>query len=1261
MFGVILSLFAWLIRLALGLLALVAIALIALYLGLRSPGVNAWLLEQTRPFLVDAGVEEAAFEYASLDLLRGLEIRGLEAVYRGPDPGRVALRIETLQVVYQPRALFDRAVSGVVVEVEGLAVDGRLVLPPSPPSDPPPPSEPTPLESERLPALLEQLAAIPVTLGLERLRVDGTIDLAVVQGAQRVRWVGPLQIDGQGQVAAERMTAQLTGRLGDSTAQLQLTDPTTGVDLATRPAIAVHLSANATRSERGWSLTVDPDPWRVDLRETEGRLARDGGPQTVAMERLQLDLAPTVRSQPSPGTRLPYPLAMDATLEGRVTGLRVRGALPEERLESALDYRFRVEASNRLFDLIRPFAGLRVALDQGLTLHRLAARSGPAEASVDGLQLDLSVVADDAGGPKREGAGSPLPLRLTSTLSASSAGIEAATPALSARLKPRLEWALEGRLAEPPAGVRRASTAPEPPAWPVEVTADWGQQWEIEDLEVVSQPPDGEAMRVTANRQTLDVRAHLHPDRATLATELRAEGLRLPTVLRPLDLEQRLDASTDLDLTQPGLQWSLELEGRRLATLDLTARDGDSTARLMHALELRLPHDLSRYHSGAEALHQVGDLAVSWNGTTRVTHGSPSGWREADWAAAARFPWASEQRVRVRQTAPPPDEATGIRFARPLRLMADLTADPDYSSQIALEVGGFEGPGLAAPIDLAAELEQTFGWPLRQAEASGSVRIQDHEALRYALSLDNAPQAMRLESEVMARVSPAWQAFLPALAPLEPFGDWQADLDLRTELSHPQSTALAITPAQLPELRARIWGSARVQQTGAPAEGPLRLVDPLVLEPDLRWSTARAEADVAVRGGSIHVPTARVAGPRLRLSGQVEPGLEPTAGQVELRADVDDLIVSVPGDNGTTRDLPLADLVAPAQLRVVGRRTDETAQLEDLRLDVSNGLLGLTGQGSASLDGQTAEMDALLTARPRPDLLATPRLGGSGTMRVPLSLILAEGRAISLNGEIQFDDFGLTLGDLELAGANGNLRLTEELTLTDDGAVELRYLTSADPFQRVDFNRIQPYLDERYTLSVDRLETPDLAIGPLLANASVEQNLLRLPELQLQLLDGHLAGQFYLDTTPGALQVGLLGRVSQIDLRRLLDEPPTVDYSPVSARVAINFDLTRRLMEGRVDFTEISHVQLLQLLDVVDPEHTDPQIGRLRAALRVAFPTSVTVAMRSSLMDITVGLSALPKPIRLRGLPLTPLIQQFAGELLREIESLPLRGPSARN
>jgi hypothetical protein len=79
------------------------------------------------------------------------------------------------------------------------------------------------------------------------------------------------------------------------------------------------------------------------------------------------------------------------------------------------------------------------------------------------------------------------------------------------------------------------------------------------------------------------------------------------------------------------------------------------------------------------------------------------------------------------------------------------------------------------------------------------------------------------------------------------------------------------------------------------------------------------------------------------------------------------------------------------------------------------------------------------------------------------------------------------------------------------------------------------------------------------------------------------------------------------------------------------------------------------MLEIIDPDYEDPQLATVRSALRVAYPQWIKINMQSGLMDLQVKVSALPTPINVRNLPLTPLINHFGEDTLNEMNAMPLK------
>ncbi|MDH5258060.1 MAG: hypothetical protein OEX07_08620, partial [Gammaproteobacteria bacterium] len=231
----------------------------------------------------------------------------------------------------------------------------------------------------------------------------------------------------------------------------------------------------------------------------------------------------------------------------------------------------------------------------------------------------------------------------------------------------------------------------------------------------------------------------------------------------------------------------------------------------------------------------------------------------------------------------------------------------------------------------------------------------------------------------------------------------------------------------------------------------------------------------------------------------------------------------------------------------------------------------------------------------------------------------------------------------------------EEFRIEKD-SLSYSYLVQANPFQRVDYGRIQPFLDSP-AITIQKIQAGEIEAGPLLANISLSQNLMRLHQFDVNLFAGHVVGQFYLDTSPSAWRVGVLSRMTGVDLRKMFPNNSYIQstgYSPVNMRIAFEFDVHEKLVEGRIDISKIKQDQLLQLIELIDPDHIDTQLSSLRSALGLAHPESVQIEMARGLMNLEVALSALPKPVRVSGIPLSAMMQQFSEDLLQVEAQFPV-------
>jgi hypothetical protein len=216
--------------------------------------------------------------------------------------------------------------------------------------------------------------------------------------------------------------------------------------------------------------------------------------------------------------------------------------------------------------------------------------------------------------------------------------------------------------------------------------------------------------------------------------------------------------------------------------------------------------------------------------------------------------------------------------------------------------------------------------------------------------------------------------------------------------------------------------------------------------------------------------------------------------------------------------------------------------------------------------------------------------------------------------------------------------MTEALTREGE-TIRLARIETPNAFERVDFERIQPYLLESQKLSLLEIQYEDRKIGPFFGFLSVYQNLISVNQFNLKMgSEGRAYGEFYVDANPAQLQMGILSRLTGLDLdevlpSRMLKKSPS-GSKQVSGRTGLVMNLTKNSVEGRIDITEIGGSQLVTLMRALDPKGKDEKINRAATALGIAYPTFVGMVFNNGQLDMKVDMS-LPAPsMTIRGIPI---------------------------
>ncbi len=283
-----------------------------------------------------------------------------------------------------------------------------------------------------------------------------------------------------------------------------------------------------------------------------------------------------------------------------------------------------------------------------------------------------------------------------------------------------------------------------------------------------------------------------------------------------------------------------------------------------------------------------------------------------------------------------------------------------------------------------------------------------------------------------------------------------------------------------------------------------------------------------------------------------------------------------------------------------------------------------------------------------------------GKMTIPFELGIRRGTELKLTGRMLFNKFFIEKDGFAIGPINGPVNFEERLSLKGK-AVSFTEVIQRNPFERVEYKQVQPLLSEADQLFVKEVRWAGRSFGPIYGFFSVKQNLLNMHSFDFVFPDGgHMDGEFSLDFRPQQLEIGLLNRVTQLRLSKVLPEKflKGIDRSKdmVSARTGIVFNLNEGQINGRIDVTKVSEDGLLSLLNVLDPTYENDQINKARLGLSLAAPSEVVMVFNQGFVDVEISFDALAVPgISLYGIPVSQIMLSKLEGIKKLLQEIPLK------
>lgn len=222
---------------------------------------------------------------------------------------------------------------------------------------------------------------------------------------------------------------------------------------------------------------------------------------------------------------------------------------------------------------------------------------------------------------------------------------------------------------------------------------------------------------------------------------------------------------------------------------------------------------------------------------------------------------------------------------------------------------------------------------------------------------------------------------------------------------------------------------------------------------------------------------------------------------------------------------------------------------------------------------------------------------------------------------------------LAVESFDGEVPIAVDLLL-DRRGVRLLRDAMRNAYAELRFSDQHPLLSRRSFISVARLKTPLLTVGPIAGNLQIENNVVALSQLEMGLLEGRLTGQCLLDW-------GEKDAAIQLHLRASNLKGSTGERFDGNTAVVIS--ARERSIDGRAEILHIGRRHLLALLDLHDPHHADAAVNRVRSALSLGYPDRVRLSFDHGFAAARITLGGLASVVRineLRGIPTGPIIDR---------------------
>lgn len=787
------------------------------------------------------------------------------------------------------------------------------------------------------------------------------------------------------------------------------------------------------------------------------------------------------------------------------------------------------------------------------------------------------------------------------------------------------------------------------------------QDLKIKSVEI-SQHPKGK----TALKQAINgIRTQIHSRSKRQTIKINVDNTIAKMSLHPqkksVKAHFKSSLSSDFSLKDISIRTDASLNQWKLLSLENKLSNRSKTLASKGTIKIDIPMDLATLHPALKILYQLGSQDLTISNDLELKHQEDSA-IHLDAKKLEGSQVLSKIELKLKQSEAPRSPKDFIaKYPNGIELNIDSSFEnKNAKNQIKLTTNQLRLRDFAQPLDIMFSSDDSLNLSERQLDLSGKSSINGHNLLDYDVKGKDREGLLDANAKIKLESGLKLYKLMASLEPLRQIGHLFVDTHIDLSLKHMKKTILEFNDKDIAESEAKINVKTKIFQDEIQSKNKdllLSLGKSVQLEQDIS-----SQGEVFTLESSVNAPEIQVK--NLAKLDSLRNRIKVTNNEKDTRKDFDiTLDTKLAKINVLKEGLPeisqlLRDLHITGDLRV---RDLKKIYLDNLALNMDQKSVRSQSYATALSESQEVQTEGFFSVKLPEMISRTPNITGSGSVHLPWNLVVDRNKEILLDSQSTFNRLSIKGDNFDLDRLHGKIRIREKLQLLDDKTVKFAYYKESNPFNRVDYNLMEPYLANDLPFSIQNIRFKDWSLGPLQAKVEIEQNVLSIPRFNLALFDGNLAGKFFLDFNPNNIRIGLLSRLSKLNPslmvtsgRASLKEDAEAS---ISARTNFVFNLSKALVEGKVDITEIGSEQLVGLIDIIDPDYEDDKLVQLRQLLGLGYPTRVTIKMNRGTMDLSVDLviTGIRKTQDIYGIPLTPIIQSKLGDIQKTLKSIPIK------